>query len=167
MQTTPDRRSVIRALGALTISGTIAGCSGGGSTESSTPDETESESGSGNGVPAAVSEYLSGTGNFDGTLTDERDADAVTVQVGAEGNGGAFAFAPAAIKISPGTTVTWEWTGNGSLHNVVAEDGAAFESEQTSEEGYTFEQTFEETGVVTYYCLPHQGIGMKGAIVIE
>ncbi|MFC6757522.1 plastocyanin/azurin family copper-binding protein [Halomicroarcula sp. GCM10025894] len=55
----------------------------------------------------------------------------------------------------------------GSQHNVVAEEGASFESEQTTEEGFTFEETFEETGVVTYYCTPHEGIGMKGALVVE
>lgn len=163
METTPDRRSLIRAIGALTITGTVAGCSGGDGSENSTPTET----GGGGDVPSTVSEYLSETENFDGTLTDEQDADAVTVQVGADGNNGAFAFAPAAIKISPGTTVTWEWTGEGSAHNVVAEEGASFESEQTSEAGFTFEQTFEETGVVTYYCLPHETLGMKGAVVVE
>jgi len=161
MHSTPDRRSFIRAIGAVTVTGAVAGCSGGGGNDDSTP------SGSSGDVPEAVSSYLSETGNFDGTLTDETDSDSVTVEVGADGNGGAFAFAPAAITISTGTTVTWEWTGEGSEHNVVAEEGADFESESTMEEGFTFEQTFEESGVVTYYCGPHDALGMRGALVVE
>lgn len=165
MEPTSDRRSFVRAIGAVAIAGTVAGCSGGAGTEnSSTPTPS---SGTESGVPGAVSEYLSDVGNFDGTLTDETGSDSVTVEVGTEANGGAFGFTPAAVKISTGTTVTWEWTGEGSQHNVVAEEGASFESEQTAEAGFTFEQTFEETGVVTYYCLPHKGIGMKGAVVVE
>ncbi|MDS0259335.1 halocyanin domain-containing protein [Haloarcula sp. S1CR25-12] len=161
MHPTPDRRSFVRAIGAVTITGAVAGCSGGESSDDSPAAGTDSA------VPEAVSTYLSDTENFDGTLTDETDTDAVTVEVGVDGNGGAFAFAPAAVKISTGTTVTWEWTGEGSQHNVVAEEGASFESEQTSEAGFTFEQTFEDAGVVTYYCLPHEGLGMKGALVVE
>ena len=161
MDSTPDRRSFMRAIGAVTVTGAVAGCSGGESSDDS-PD-----TGTGGDVPETVSSYLSETDNFDGSLTDETGSDAVTVDVGVEGNGGAFAFGPAAVKISTGTTVTWEWTGEGSQHNVIAEEGASFESEQTAEAEFTFEQTFEETGVVTYYCTPHESLGMKGALVVE
>ena len=67
----------------------------------------------------------------------------VTVAVGAQGNGGAFAFDPPAIRVSTGTTVVWEWTGEGAQHNVAAA-GGGFESDMSSEEGYTFEHTFAE-----------------------
>lgn len=161
MHPTPDRRSFVRAIGAVTATGAVAGCSGGEGSDDSPATGTDSD------VPDAVSSYLADTDNFDGSLTDETDADSVTIEVGADGNGGAFAFAPAAVSISSGTTVTWEWTGEGSQHNVVAEEGAGFESDRTTEAGFTFEETFEDTGVVTYYCTPHEGIGMKGALVVE
>jgi halocyanin-like protein len=90
----------------------------------------------------------------------------VTVAVGAEGNGGNFAFDPAAIRVSSGTTVVWNWTGQGAQHNVVAEDGS-FESELTEEEGFTFEHTFSESGTYEYACTPHRSLGMKGAVVVE
>jgi hypothetical protein len=32
--------------------------------------------------------------------------------------------------------------------------------------GFTFEYTFEEEGVTTYYCQPHQSLGMKGVVVV-
>ncbi|ELZ32491.1 halocyanin [Halogeometricum pallidum JCM 14848] len=98
-------------------------------------------------------------------ITDERGASTVTVSVGASGNGGDFAFEPAAVRVDPGTTVVWEWTGGGGVHNVAATDGA-YESDLLSEAGTTFERTFEENGVSLYSCLPHEAMGMKGAVVI-
>jgi halocyanin-like protein len=109
--------------------------------------------------------YLSDVGNFDGTTADMTGQDQVTIQVGSQGNGGAFAFGPPAVQVDPGTTVVWEWTGQGGQHNVVDEAGA-FESELTAEGGFTFEYTFDEEGVVKYYCLPHRALGMKGVVAV-
>ncbi len=109
--------------------------------------------------------YLDDVSNFDGTVADGTGQDAVTVDVGAPGNNGDFAFEPAAVHVDPGTTVTWEWTGNGGQHNVVDEDGA-FESDLTAESGFTFEYTFEDAGMTTYYCQPHKSLGMKGAVLV-
>jgi len=183
-----DRRTVVRGLGVLTVTGALAGCSGGGgdSTTESGDDgggettesgddgggDTTTESGNGGGggtvaVPSEVSDYLSETSNFDGSLADMTGQSSVTVEVGVSGNNGNFAYGPAAIAVDSGTTVTWEWTGQGSQHNVVAESGGDFESELVGESGHTFEQTFEESGVVTYYCTPHEALGMKGAVVVR
>ena len=60
-----------------------------------------------------------------------------------------LAFSPAAIQVDSGTTVTWEWTGEGGAHNVVHEDGE-FESDLQEEDGATFEHTFEEEGNFLY-----------------
>jgi halocyanin-like protein len=103
--------------------------------------------------------------NYDGVV-DARGQSEVTVDVGAQGNGGAFAFGPAAIRVDPGTTVVFEWTGEGGQHNVVTEEGVSLESELTDEAGFTFEHTFQEEGVTTYYCEPHRSLGMKGAVVV-
>ncbi|MFB6281488.1 MAG: halocyanin domain-containing protein [Haloferacaceae archaeon] len=174
-----DRRAFVRGVGSLTLAGALAGCSGGGGgggeeTEAETEAGTETETAtatptpaSGGDVPAAVSEYLSDVGNFDGSVADRTGQSEVTVEVGAQGNGGNFAFAPPAVRVDAGTTVVWEWTGQGGQHNVVAESGADFASELVSEAGHTFSQTLDATGVVTYYCEPHQSLGMKGAVVVE
>ncbi|WP_247008464.1 halocyanin domain-containing protein [Halorientalis litorea] len=108
--------------------------------------------------------YLDDVGNFTG-IEDLRGEDEVTVEVGAQGNGGAFAFAPPAIHVDPGTTVVWEWTGEGGQHNVVHE-GGDFESELVGDAGTTFEYTFDEDGVYNYYCQPHKALGMKAAVVV-
>jgi len=108
--------------------------------------------------------WFDNVGNYDGTV-DKREQDEVTIQVGAQGNGGPYAFGPPAVRVSPGTTVVWEWTGKGGSHNVVAESGD-FESDLTGETGYTFDYTFEDAGVYKYACTPHKTMGMKGAIVV-
>jgi halocyanin-like protein len=178
-----DRRTFVRGVGAVTIAGAIAGCSGGGGgsgggdetdggggggDETSGGDTTDSgNGGGGGGVPSAVSDYLSNDDSFGGSVVDETGSDSVTVTVGAEGNGGGFAFDPSAVRVSSGTTITFEWTGEGGQHNVVAEEGGDFESELTSESGYTFEHTFESSGTVLYYCSPHKSLGMRGAVIVE
>ena len=109
--------------------------------------------------------WMSDVGNYS-EVADATGQDEVTITVGAEGNGGAFAFGPPAVQIDPGTTVVWEWNGEGGQHNVVAEEGGDFESELTAEAGTTFEQTLEEEGVVKYFCQPHRALGMKGVVVV-
>jgi preprotein translocase subunit SecG len=70
--------------------------------------------------------------------------------------------------VSPGTTVTFNWTSN--THNVLVEDqpdGAGWEGYEPIENtGFTYEHTFETPGVYTYYCEPHLSLGMKGAVVV-
>ncbi len=109
--------------------------------------------------------WMSDVGNYP-EVVDETGSSEVTVQVGTEANGGAFGFGPAAVQVDPGTTIIWEWTGEGGQHNVVAQDGASFDSELVADAGFTFEHTFEEEGVTTYYCQPHQSLGMKGVVVV-
>ena len=114
----------------------------------------------------AVDAWVVDSSNFDGTVADRTDADAATVTVGAEGNRGHFVFDPPVLKISRGTTVTWEWTGDGGGHNVAFEDLDVGSGEVTPEPGEAFEHTFESTGTYRYACEPHQALGMKGAVVV-
>ena len=107
------------------------------------------------------------TTSFTGTV-DERGKDAVTIEVGAGGNGGSFAFAPTAVWVDPGTTITFEWVSNG--HDVAPEsqpEGAGWEGHGTIEDsGFSVEHTFDTGGIYTYFCSPHLGLGMKGAIAV-
>lgn len=101
--------------------------------------------------------------NYDGTH-DLRGQQEVTVAVGA--NGG-VQFEPAAILVDSGTTVTWEWTGEGGAHNVAAPN-APIDSELTAKEGHRYTYTFssDEESVVRYKCSPHESVGMKGAVAV-
>ncbi|ELZ92743.1 halocyanin domain-containing protein [Haloferax sulfurifontis] len=106
---------------------------------------------------------------IDGGYEDLRGQSEVTIEVGAEGNGGNLAFSPAGVWIDVGTTVTWEWTGEGGGHNVVASEGASLDSgAAVSEAGSTYEYTFEEgdAGITKYHCVPHEALGMLGAVAV-
>ncbi|WP_233752281.1 MULTISPECIES: halocyanin domain-containing protein [Halostella] len=103
--------------------------------------------------------------NYDG-IVDRTGEDEVSVQVGSQANGGGFGFGPAAVSVSPGTTVVWEWTGEGGSHDVQADNGS-FASQMTDEAGHSFAHTFDGTGTTKYYCMPHKAMGMKGAVVVE
>ncbi|EJN60771.1 halocyanin domain-containing protein [Halogranum rubrum] len=153
-----QRRAFLAALSTGAVA--VAGCLGSGA---------QSSGGSGAGDSTSSGEYdgwFDDVSNYDGTV-DRTGQERVTVKVGTRANGGGNGFGPAAVEVSTGTTVVWTWTGSGGTHNVVAENGA-FESQYASKKGYTFEHTFEETGTYTYYCQPHIGMGMKGAVrVVE
>ena len=103
------------------------------------------------------------------SIEDRRGESEVTVEVGAGGQG--LAFAPTGLWIDPGTTVRFEWTGDGGGHNVVP-DRIPYDSdwdgseEVVSDAGVTYEHTFTVEGGYGYYCQPHQQLGMLGAIAV-
>lgn len=113
--------------------------------------------------------HLEGTSNFEGTA-DATGFDEVPLEVGVGQQG--LLFGPtAAVLVEPGTTVVWEWTGQGGGHNVVHSpdgdaDGAFRSGDPNSEAGNTFEYTFEEEGTFKYICVPHETVGMKGVIAV-
>lgn len=147
---TMDRRTAIKATGALMASTALAGCSGESDTEASFPE--------------SFGGWMDNVGNYD-SVTDMTGEDEITIDVAIEGNEGNYAYGPAAVGVSSGTKVVWKWTGEGGSHNVVASDGS-FESELVGEEGHTFERTFDSSGTYKYKCVPHETFGMKGVVVV-
>lgn len=121
--------------------------------------------------------WLDDVDNYRG-IEDWRGNEEVRVKVGATNDDvpgdlevtNGMVFEPPAIHVDDGTTVIWEWTGEGGDHNV-EDDGGEFESELTGEEGFEFEYTFEEGedesgNVYNYFCDPHVDIGMLGSVVV-
>jgi halocyanin-like protein len=188
-----SRRTLLRTGGTVAFAGLLAGCAGAGgsreqgtgTTAEPTPETettagevttTETETGttgagtdssttSGGASSADLESWFEDVGNYQ-EMTDMTGESTVEIAVGAEGNNGCYAYEPPGARISTGTTVVWEWTGRGASHDVVASEGS-FESNLTSEQGHTFEHTFESKGVYKYYCTPHRAMGMKGALVVE
>lgn len=117
-------------------------------------------------VEPAYDGWFRNVDNYDGETVDRRTQEVTTVTVGAEGNGGPNAFEPPAILVDRGTTVEFEWTGEGT-HSVVAEDGDWESGDPVGDAGVNFERAFEAVGVHRYYCAPHLGLGMKGAVVVS
>ncbi len=150
----------MRAAGA-TAAGATAGAAG-------TAAAQEGEGGGGGRTVPVFGSYLDDANLYgEESIVDARDQDAVTVSVGA---GDGLAFDPPAVWISPGTTVTWEWTGEGGTHNVVANNGPASldsgDPVDSSSATYEYEFTEEDAGITTYKCEPHEGQGMKGGVAV-
>jgi serine/threonine-protein kinase len=143
-----SRRRFVAGACATVGCGVLAGCFGADGEDSLSMDD-----------------HLSGAQGYDGSVTDRTGEDEVTVEVGA-GNG--LAFAPAAVRVDAGTTVLWEWTGQGGEHNVVstASSDVDFESDRHMDAGQHFERTFENAGNALYVCEPHETSGMKGAVEV-
>ncbi|MFB6085009.1 MAG: halocyanin domain-containing protein [Halorientalis sp.] len=91
-------------------------------------------------------------------------------------NDSGYHFEPHVAWVKPGGTVTWKLE-SGS-HTTTAyhpkndrplriPDGAAsWDSGLLSEQGATFEHTFETEGVYDYYCAPHEAMGMLGSVIV-
>ena len=131
------------------------------SSEASSPEESSLS------VPPEIDDYLADAQLYDDTLEDHTGEDEVTVAVGGGDIG--FAFDPPAIRVDSGTTVRWEWTGEGGAHNVESVEGSAsdFSSGNAVDDAdETFEQSFDDDGVLLYECTPHAANGMLGGIEI-
>jgi len=152
-----SRRRFVQGTGTALAIGTLAGCTGNGN----------GNGGGNGGVPQDIDDHLSDANNYEGSLDDMTGESEVTIDVGTGSNG--YAFDPAAVRISSGTTVTWEWTGEGGGHNVASVEGSESEftsGERVDEEGHTYEQSFDNAGSQLYVCEPHTAQGMKGAIEV-
>ena len=163
-----SRRRYLAGTGAALTIGTLAGCSGGGDGGDGGDGSDGGDGGSAvDDVPSEIDEFLSDARMYEGTIMDLTGQDEVTVEVGAGDIG--YAFSPAAIRIDSSTTVVWEWTGEGGAHNVASVEGSESDfnsGDSVSEEGATFEQSFDNTGIQLYQCTPHQANGMLGAIEV-
>lgn len=107
-------------------------------------------------------QWLGDTRGFDG-VEDRTGESEVVIDVGA---GTGLSYAPAAVRVDPGTTVRWRWTGNGGLHDV-AFVNADVRSSLRGEQGETFTHTFAEPGEYRYECTPHAAVGMRGVVIVE
>lgn len=143
-----ERRQVLKAGGVAATAGLIGltGCS------SSNPDAS-------------------------GETDSPSNGDTTTVLMVTEG--GDYYFDPIGLFVESGETVTFEIDsgshsataykkGNGQASVTRIPDGAeAFDSRILSEQGATFEHTFETGGTHDYFCTPHKGFSMVGRIVVD
>ena len=154
-----SRRGFLRTAAGATAASAAAGTA-------TAQEGTEGGDGGGGGEPD-YGGFLDQVGNFDGTTVDATGQDTATVEVGVQANGGAFGFGPPAIHVDNGATIEFEWTGEGGGHNVVSDgEGPLDSGSAVSSAGVNYEYTFEEDGIYPYVCVPHEGLGMKGAVVV-
>ena len=166
-----NRRTFIKASSTVTTVGvtSLAGCAddgggdggnGGQEPAEDTPEETPEETDT--GTPE-------GDGGGDG--------DQNTVAMETEGDD--YYFDPIGLFVKSGTTVTFRiesgshsstayQEGNGPAEVTrIPEDAEAWDSGTLSEQGATFEHTFETAGTYDYFCIPHKSLGMVGRIVVD
>jgi len=73
-----------------------------------------------------------------------------------------FTFSPAALKVKPGTQITW--TNGDDIPHTVVSDGHAFTSKVLgTDEKFTF--TADKPGIYSYSCSIHPN--MTGKVVVE
>ncbi len=89
---------------------------------------------------------------------------------------GEFHFEPHVVRVEPGDTVRWVLASG--RHSATAyhpsngkplrvpEGAEAWDSGVLSDSGATFEKTFDVEGVSDYFCIPHEGVGMVGTVVV-
>ncbi|WP_416840215.1 plastocyanin/azurin family copper-binding protein [Haloferax sp. DFSO52] len=104
-----------------------------------------------------------------GAPTDTAEVKMVT-------NDSGYHFEPHVVRVNVGGTVTFH--NESGTHSATAyhpdndqpqlvPDGAAsWDSGILSEEGATFEHTFETEGVYHYYCIPHEALGMISTVIV-
>jgi plastocyanin len=82
-----------------------------------------------------------------------------------------FSFLPTNLVILVGDTVRWEHTsGTHTVTNGTGasdpEAGALFDAPLSGSDP-VFEYTFNDPGLIDYFCRPHEVFGMTGSIFVE
>jgi plastocyanin len=71
-------------------------------------------------------------------------------------------FTPATLTVLAGTTVTWQWSSGGVVHNVTFADGATSGNRSAG----SYQRTFSGAGRYAYQCTIH-GAVMSGSVVVQ
>jgi plastocyanin len=96
-------------------------------------------------------------------IVDATGQSSVTV---ANGPGGSPLFAPPALRIDAGTTVRWVWGSDGNSVEQT-ESSVPFEATGVQDEGFSYEWTFDTTGLFLYRSGPGSDQGQHGALLVE
>ena len=118
-----------------------------------------------------------GTGTAVGQDASDVEVEDGVYEVEMRTEGSEYLFDPIGLHVEPGDTVRWvnvsgshsatayaEDNGSASMR-LIPEGAEPWNSEIQTEEGATFEYTFEEEGTYDYFCIPHKSLGMVGRIV--
>lgn len=100
------------------------------------------------------------------SVTDRTGEDSADITVG--GGDDHLSFDPVILRVTVGTTVRWDWSGDGGGHSIVSDgDGPLDSGSPTTGGGINYEYTFESAGTYRYYCAPHGNLGGRGVVVVE
>ncbi|MFT4921521.1 MAG: plastocyanin [Haloarculaceae archaeon] len=168
------RRRMLQLTGGAAAVG-LAGCTG-----------TQTNDGAANGTPTdtehddstAESEHSDEESGHDdeGGHDEAVGAPSETAEVRMITEDGGYHFEPHVVRVNVGGTVTWNnesgshsttaYHPDNDQPQLVPDGAAAWDSGIVSEQGATFEHTFETEGVYHYYCTPHESLGMLGSVIV-
>lgn len=150
--------SITAAAGAV-----LVGCSGGGSTASASPSTPASSTGA---------SATSSTSSSASTQPAGGNAPVITMN-------DQYQFVPNTITVAKGTTIEWHNT-SASPHTVTDDPAKAQKKEDAAlptgaeawdsdlvNPGQTFKHTFSVAGDYSYFCIPHESMGMVGKITVK
>ncbi|WP_042665970.1 plastocyanin/azurin family copper-binding protein [Haloferax sp. ATB1] len=184
------RRRMLQLTGSAAAIG-LAGCAGApasdGQNQAQAADEPQTET---EAAEESHDDSESGHGDEEEGHSDQEDGhgdeghghdesvgaptDTAEVKMVTTDNG--YHFEPHVVRVNVGGTVTFH--NESGTHSTTAyhpdndqpqlvPDGAAsWDSGILSEEGATFEHTFETEGVYHYYCTPHEALGMIATVIV-
>jgi manganese oxidase len=80
-----------------------------------------------------------------------------------------FSFRPESLNVMTGDTVTWVNKGNfphTTTSGVNGKPDGLWDTKHLAR-GESFSYVFTQSGTYHYFCRPHNGLGMKGVIVVS
>jgi len=169
------RRRMLQVTG-CTVVGGLAGCIGtqtndGHEDSGATEDDHHHDDGEDVGHHEDNS-HGDGSHGHDGTVGDPTDAAEVRMLTTNDGSH----FDPHIVRVTVGGTVTFvnksgshdttAYHSDNDQPHLAPTGAAAWNSDRLSEEGATFEHTFETEGVYHYFCTPHESSGMIGSVIV-
>lgn len=95
--------------------------------------------------------------------TDDTAGDTIVVNLTAD----PYTFSPGEVTISTGDVVRWvDEEDNGVGHTVTPDGHSEWTSENMSD-GDVFTHKFDSAGTFPYICIPHEGAGMVGTVIVQ
>jgi len=167
------RRRLLEGTAGLAVAG-MAGCVGspnssGQQAAGGTP--TEDEGSGGDDHPGHGQEA-----HGHDTVSEPEETREVVVNTARSEDSTEYHFDPHVTWVEAGGTVTWRlesgthtataYHPGNDQPRLVPEGTEAWDSGTMSEEGETFERTFETAGVYHYLCKPHEQFGMIATVIV-
>ena len=97
-----------------------------------------------------------------GLFQDEGKEHTVTV----DGFGSNIRFVPETLTINEGDSVRFLWSGQLLPHNAIEVNELFNSGDAMSNVDYTYNFTYNQSGVYEFYCEPHRDLGMLGEITV-
>lgn len=164
------RRQLLEGAAGLSVAG-LTGCIGASTGSANTQSNAETDTASGSDHPGHGSESHSHD-----MVSEPQESREVIVNTARTEGSTEYHFDPHVTWINVGGTVTWRlesgthtataYHPGNDQPRLVPEGSDAWDSGTLSEEGETYEHTFDTEGVYHYLCKPHEQFGMIATVIV-